>query len=77
MLNHMTAQTGPAPTATIDELRSGPPTLSIGQAAAYLGVSRAYGYVMAREGRLPVIHLGPRRVRVPTAGLLKMLGVED
>lgn len=59
---------------TLDELRSGPPTLSIGEAAEYLGVSRAYGYAMAREGRLPTIELGTRRIRVPALALLKMLG---
>jgi excisionase family DNA binding protein len=62
---------------TLDELRSGPPTLSIEQAAQYLGVSRAYGYQMAREGRLPVIKLGTRRVRVPSAALLRMLAGEQ
>lgn len=59
---------------TLDELRSGPATISIGQAAEYLGVSRAYGYTMAREGRLPTIQLGARRIRVPALALLKMLG---
>ncbi|MGY4652501.1 helix-turn-helix domain-containing protein [Mycobacterium sp. URHB0021] len=62
---------------TLDELRGGPPTLSIEQAAQYLGVSRGYGYTMAREGRLPTIKLGARRVRVPALALLKMLGGED
>lgn len=57
----------------LDELRSGPPTISIEQAARYLGVSRAYAYQMAREGRLPTIKLGERRVRVPALTLLKML----
>lgn len=58
----------------LDELRSGPPTISIEEAAQYLGVSRAYAYQMAREGRLPTIKLGERRVRVPALTLLKMLG---
>lgn len=58
---------------TLDALRDGPPTVSVDRAAEYLGVSRAYGYVMAREGRLPVLKLGPRRVRVSSAGLLRML----
>lgn len=65
-----TANTAP----TLDELRSGPATISIGRAAEYLGVSRAYGYTMAREGRLPTIQLGARRIRVPALALLKMLG---
>jgi excisionase family DNA binding protein len=61
---------------TLDDLRSGPPTLSVEQAAPYLGVSRAYAYQMAREGRLPTIQLSAKRVRVPTAALLRLLGVE-
>lgn len=56
----------------LDELRSGPPTVSVEIAAQHLGVSRAYGYRMAREGSLPTIKLG-RRVRVPTTALLRML----
>lgn len=70
----MTMTTATQATLTLDELRSGPPTLSIEQAARYLGVSRAYGYTMAREGRLPTIKLGEKRVRVPALALLKMLG---
>jgi excisionase family DNA binding protein len=66
----------PSAVTALDELRSGPPTLSIEQAAQYLGVSRAYGYEMARAGRLPTIQLGARRVRVPALALLKMLGGE-
>jgi excisionase family DNA binding protein len=58
---------------TLDALRSGPPTVSVDRAAEYLGVSRAYAYVMAREGRLPAIKLGRRRVRVSSAGLLRLL----
>lgn len=70
----MHSTTTPPALPTLDELRSGPPTLSIEQAARYLGVSRAYGYQMAREGRLPTIKLGERRVRVPALALLKLLG---
>lgn len=70
----MQTTTTPPPLPTLDELRSGPATISIEQAARYLGVSRAYGYAMAREGRLPTIRLGERRVRVPALALLKMLG---
>lgn len=63
-------------TVDIDELRR-TPTVSVEQAGRALGVSRAYAYQMAREGTLPVIHLGPRRVRVPTVKLLEMLGLND
>lgn len=62
---------------TLHELRSGPPTVSVEQAARYLGVSRAYGYAMARDGLLPTIKLGARKVRVPTAPLVRMLEGDD
>lgn len=59
---------------SLDKLRSGPPTISVKEAARdYLGVSRAYGYAMARNGHLPIVRLGAKRVRVSAAGLLKML----
>ena len=69
-------------TDTTDIRRRGPvtladletqPTVSVEQAAHLLGVSRAYGYEMARKGWLPTITLGPKRVRVRSAGLLSML----
>jgi excisionase family DNA binding protein len=59
---------------SLEALRNGPPTLSVEEAARdYLGVSRPFAYQMAREGRLPVIHVGAKRIRVPALGLLKML----
>lgn len=60
-------------TLTLEDLRNGPPTVSVEQAARCLGVSRAYAYMMARDGRLPAIRLSPSRVRVSSAGLLRML----
>ena len=63
--------TGTVP--TLEELRSGPPTVSVARTAQYLGVSRAYAYAMARDGRLPVIRLSDHRVRVSSIGLLRML----
>lgn len=60
-------------TATlVDELRTSP-TVSVETAARVLGVSRAYGYTLARNGELPVIRVG-RRVRVSSSALLRMLG---
>ncbi|WP_024498216.1 helix-turn-helix transcriptional regulator [Gordonia amicalis] len=58
---------------TLDDLRDGPPTVSIETAAAYLGVSRAYGYRLAQNGHIPTIRLGVRRLRVPAAALYKLL----
>jgi excisionase family DNA binding protein len=63
-------------TTIIDQLRSSP-THSVEASAKALGISRALAYRLAKSGDLPVIRLGPTRVRVPTAALLKMLGVDD
>ncbi|MGV0991176.1 MAG: excisionase family DNA-binding protein [Mycobacterium sp.] len=58
---------------SLEVLRAGPPTLSVEEASRYLGVSRAYTYQMAREGRLPVIRLSEHRLRVSTIGLIRLL----
>lgn len=65
------------PASTIlDELR-GSATVSVECAAQALGISRAYAYQLVKSGDLPVIRLGAKRVRVPSAALRRMLGVED
>ncbi|MFG3617472.1 helix-turn-helix domain-containing protein [Nocardia sp. NPDC047654] len=48
-------------------------TTSIARAAELLGIGRASAYRMAKDGRLPVVPLGPHRYRVKSAGLLAML----
>lgn len=53
------------------------PTVSIDRAAQFLGVSRSHAYDMAKSGRLPTIELGVRRKRVPSAAVLRMLGLGD
>jgi excisionase family DNA binding protein len=61
----------------MDELRDEPVTISVERASKYLGVSRAYAYQMAREGRLSTLKVGAQRVRVKTAALLRMLTDDD
>jgi excisionase family DNA binding protein len=50
-----------------------PPTISVEHAAELLGVSRSAAYRAASAGQLVTFRVG-RRLLVPTAPLLRMLG---
>jgi excisionase family DNA binding protein len=50
-----------------------PPTISVEEAALLLGVSRSAAYRAAKAGQLRTFRMG-RRLLVPTAPLLRMLG---
>jgi excisionase family DNA binding protein len=50
-----------------------PPTLTIPEAARLVGISRSAGYRAAAKGEIPTIRIG-RRLLVPTARLLELLG---
>ena len=54
------------------------PTVSIETVAKCYGIHRTTGYELARRGELgvPVLRLG-RRLRVPTAELRRVLGIEQ
>ena len=52
------------------------PTVSVLEAAEYLGIGRDAAYNAARTGDIPTLRLGTK-LRVPTAGLLKMLGIGE
>lgn len=49
------------------------PTVTVERAARELGISRGSAYEAARTGDLPTIRMG-RRILVPTARLLELLG---
>jgi excisionase family DNA binding protein len=51
------------------------PTVSVEEAGQILGISRGAAYRAARTGELPTLRFG-RRLIVPTARLLEMLGGE-
>lgn len=61
--------TNPVPTA---EER---PTVSVEEAAAFIGLGRSAAYTAAANGELPTIRIG-RRLRVPTAALRRMLELD-
>jgi excisionase family DNA binding protein len=48
--------------------------LTVAEAGALLGVSRAFAYELVARGELPVIRLG-RRILVPEAALFAMVGL--
>lgn len=56
---------------TLTEL---PPTVTVEQAGQMLGISRRSAYRAAARGDLPTLRLG-RRLIVPTARLLELLGM--
>lgn len=50
-------------------------TLTIEQAARYLGIGRGLAYQLARQGEIPTLRLG-RRLVVPKPALERMLNGE-
>ncbi len=52
------------------------PTLTVEDAAALLGVSRATAYAAVKSGEIPSIRVG-RRVLVPTAALRRLLMLDE
>lgn len=50
------------------------PTVSVEEAAQWVGLGRSAAYEAVRRGELPALHFG-RTLRVPTALLRQMLGL--
>lgn len=61
--------------ATVEGL-AGRSTCSIEEAAEIFGIGRSTAYAAARDGSLPTVRLC-KRLLVPTAKLLAMLGLEQ
>ena len=60
---------------TIEEACQLPPVLTVEQAGRLVGLRRTAAYDAVRRGELPSLTFG-RRVLVPTARLLALLGLE-
>jgi excisionase family DNA binding protein len=58
------------------DLSSLPPTISVEHAGRLLGLGRSASYEAVRRAELPVLRFG-RRMVVPTARLLALLGVSQ
>lgn len=53
------------------------PTLSVPDAGRlFLGLGRAASYAAARRGELPVLRFGARRLRVSTAEIRRLVGLD-
>ena len=63
----------PRKDASLSRLSDLPPTIKVEEAAVLLGVSRSAAYRAANAGQLQTFRMG-RRLLVPTAPLLRMLG---
>lgn len=59
----------------ISEAQRLPATLTVEEAAAVLGLARRNAYQQVHAGTIPSLRLG-RRIVVPTARLLDMLGID-
>jgi excisionase family DNA binding protein len=57
-------------------LKDLPPTLTVAKAGEMLGIPRATAYRAAAAGQLPTFRIG-RRLLVPTARLLDLLGLTE
>ncbi len=53
-------------------IESGVLTITVEEAGKYLGIGRGAAYECARNGEIPILHLG-RRLLVPVPALMKML----
>lgn len=58
------------------KLQDLPPTVTVEKAGELLGIGRRTAYKAANTGELPTVRIG-RRLLVPTAKLLRLLGVGD
>ena len=64
----------------LESLAAGSPPvalLTMREVAERLRVSRSYAYAMVRAGRLPVVRLGPRAIRVDAAVLDRWLAAHQ
>ena len=57
----------------IDDNEAGRLTMTVEQAGAALGISRATAYMLVNTGRLPAIRISDRRIIVPRKAIADLL----
>jgi excisionase family DNA binding protein len=60
----------------MERLAGLPPMITVEEASKLLGVRRSAGYRAAAIGQIPTLRVG-RKLRVPTAWLLRVLAVVE
>ena len=75
--HHQRRASAARPVIALHDLHQLPPTLSVEAAAEILGCGRTLAYELIRRGEFPcrILHLGDYRFVVPTAELLRSLGI--
>ena len=61
--------------ATLAVLTS--PTISVNQYAALMGVDRTTAYAAVKNGEVDAIRVGSKRIRIPSAPLRRLLGLDE
>lgn len=76
-MSHVAVNVRRGITVNLRDLDDLPVTVSVERAAALLGIGRGLAYQLARRGDFPVatLKLG-RRLLVPTAALMRLLGLD-
>ena len=64
-------------TVTRVNLAEEPLAITIEKAGQLLGISRNLAYKMAKEGKIPIIKLGKRRLLVPVSKLESVLNLTN
>lgn len=70
-VSNVAAYPGGGPTEEVSQVES--LVLTVGEAAKALGISRNVTYALVREGKLPSVRLGAKRLVIPRAALDRFL----
>lgn len=49
------------------------PTMSVPEVCKVLGISRSLGFKLVKEGKIPAMRLGQKRLVIPTTAVIQMI----